>query len=191
MSPFLLKGEGWIAFLVLAGFFAFFDFVFPLITQSKKHGYLAKVDAQEKLEREAYPHTLMGVFSSWGGREPMMLIAGLGLVAVFAYGLGTQNAKSKVEYFLLDGKTDDVVLAIYGDVYVSSKFDRKSRSLIGGVTVQKLGDGRAINLQSTKIGPLIPAVVLETTEKTSAPSSRSEAQPSIPPELSRQAAPVQ
>lgn len=195
LSPFLLQGEGWIALLVLVGFFAFFDFVFPLITQSNKHGYLAKVDAQEKLEREAYPHTLMGVFSSWGGRIPIMLIAGLGLAAVFAFGLGTQNAKSKVEYFLLDGKTDDVILAIYGDVYVSSKFDSKSRSLKGGLTVQKLADGKAITLQFTKIGPLKApppsASYAGMPEKTAAPLSRGDAQRIIPPDLSRQAAPVQ
>nr|WP_319565747.1 hypothetical protein [uncultured Rhodoferax sp.] len=194
LSPFLLKGEGWIAFLVLVGLFGFFDFVFPLITQLKKNGYLAKVDAQVKLERDAYPHTLMGVLSRWGGRAPILLIAGLGLVAVFAYGLGTQNARSKIEHFLLDGKTDEVILAIYGDVYVSSKFDSKSQSLIGGITVQKLGDGKSITMQQAKIGPLKTPKSsvghMGTSEKTTVPPSRSDAQPFIAPELSRQAAPA-
>jgi hypothetical protein len=159
LNPSLLHGESWVTLFALVAFFAILELVFPLLTQRNTQGYAAKLDAQEEIERQVHSQTLIGLLSEQTATQAFKGLVTILTMVAFAYNLGSQNAKHKSQYFLLDGKSDEVVLAIYGDVLVSSKFDKESRALVGDLALQKLSDGKTIDLQPVEIGPLTPATL--------------------------------
>lgn len=157
MYPFLKDWRGWISLVSVSAVYGFFEFVFPLITQRAFNTYEAKLEAQQKIESGAQPHSLMSFFHNVVGKGGIILLLLVMLTIMLSYNLGLQNAREQETFFVLEDAPDSAVLHIDGEVLVAGSFDQQTKMLKGSFIVRKLSDGKPWLLRQEKIGPLVSA----------------------------------
>ena len=136
------------------GFFAFMDFVWPLITQRGRGSYREKLEAADRIDRDT--KTLFDRIASVYGTRVLVFLLVVGTLAAFSYYRGLYAAEQKVEYLVLgtaDGR-EAVVLRQYHDRMICAPFDREMQQLEAGFFV--LEADSVLLLIAEEVGPLIP-----------------------------------
>ncbi len=90
--------------------------------------------------------------SNFGGAA-MRFVATFTSLIVLASDAGFYHAKDKVSFFVHGSEHDCVLLRIYGDMAVSSKYDSSQHKLVGCMVLQKISDS-PLFLTKEDIGPL-------------------------------------
>ncbi|HET8761742.1 MAG TPA: hypothetical protein VFN94_11770 [Nitrospiria bacterium] len=131
----------------------FLEFILPLIVQRGTRGYLAKLDAQNKSERERI--TVMDVVASKLGRDNFLHLALIFSISFLAYFAGGYNAKVQREFIVLPGSNELVVLKTYNASFLAAKFDRPSKSVWAEYTLVP-ADTQVGRFSFERVGPLQP-----------------------------------
>lgn len=141
----------WIAVLMVLVGILFFQCVFPLITQRKTKGYLNKLEAQDKVDRE-FPSMLepMVEFIGVGALKMVLIIA---FIIFFAYGAGKASAIKQQEFLVIHGNPDKVVLRIYGDNLVVAQISENPKKVLRVYSIIKSTETGVV-LSKEKVGPL-------------------------------------
>jgi hypothetical protein len=147
-------------FLLL--FFWFFEFVFPLITQRAKRGYLTKLAAQEEVERKV--ETLIDLLLRRVGRPQALVIVTLGLLLVFAHAAGRGQARRQRDFLVPASEPSYVVLRQYGDRFILGKVQEGGATVGREFRILVPAGEQASSSESfllKRIGPLTPLQVSE------------------------------
>lgn len=149
--------DGWKAWAILAaivGFFAFFEFVFPLIVHRKVSGYENKLLAHEEIERNARQYSLVYQAQGLIGRGFFLLIAAALFFVTLSSLAGVKSAKNQTEYYTLKDRPGYVVAAMEDAVVILAGYDEKTLALTGIYQVERMSDSRAWTFQKQYIGKL-------------------------------------
>jgi len=140
--------------LFIGGLFAFFDFVWPLLTQRGKKTYREKLEAMDEIDRNT--KTLFDRAISLLGVGRLILLVLVGILAAFAYCYGVYFAQHKVDYltFQMDHGGEAVVLREYHDRLICAPFDRDARCIEEGFFVLKTTFNSPLLLTLEEVGPL-------------------------------------
>lgn len=142
-----------ILFFSILIIFIFFEFIFPLITQRKSDNtYAEKLIAQEEIEIYFQKNTLVSEIDKRFGRWFVTSLLYVLLALGYSYAVGYNKAESK-EYFYVTDK-DTVILAIYNDLLITSKYDRKTKTLNGISNLTKIDQTKNIEISKEKTGKL-------------------------------------
>ena len=137
---------GFITFIIVS------LFAWPLLIQRGENGYENKIkkQIQEKSETEDIYGTFFDLFDRATKITFFIILA----MMIFAYGDGRRSAIEQEEYNLVEGKTNTILLHIYGDIFVLTSFDPKTHQLSGLVKLSKISDEKGIEVRRTFIGRL-------------------------------------
>lgn len=152
LSP-IPKFEWVIAFVVI--FFAFFEFVFPLISFRKVEGYSAKLEAQERNESN-YPVVHEKLLSTFSVSSKILIW--LSLVLICAANLrGSGKAQTQLKFLVLVEEPNFVVLRKYGDYFILGRIDRSSKTVYPEFKFLEFKGADALKIPSFRwenVGPL-------------------------------------
>ena len=153
--PFWRHWEVWAVCFGVFLFVAFFEFVWPLITQRVKGSYAEKLVSQELLEQHVRRRSLLGILlNSKYGRWVVITSAGVYVAITIAVGAGFRRAESRRVFHVPDGVSDTAIVAIYDDTVISARFDPDSRELTGSLEIVELADKSPLAIHAEIIGPL-------------------------------------
>ena len=140
--------------LFMGGLFAFFDFVWPLLTQRRKKTYREKLEAADEIDRNT--KTLFDRALPLLGARTFVLLLLVGVLSAFAYLDGLYSAQHKVSYlvFQTDDGVEAVVLREYHDRLICAPFDRNTRCFGDGFFVLETASNAMLLLTPEEIGPL-------------------------------------
>lgn len=144
--------SSWLVLLMFLLIYAFLEFARPAFTR-KGETYIQKLQAHEDFENEAAADFYSNIFAFKLGYWPPTILYYIFIILYCSYGLGRQNAEIQREFFVCK-YNDQAILCIYGDLIVSSEFDRGQKKLIGPLTITKLDKTSEIVLAKESIGPL-------------------------------------
>lgn len=142
----------WDWILIVLGAGVFFLFIWPLITQRKIKGYVAKTEAQIKIET-GQPTVINNIMRSPAGEIVFLFVMFL-LALQMAQGVGQANAFKQINYLVTSTKPEMAVVKIYGDNLICFPFDRKTKTIQENFTVYNLLNKGEISLRLEAIGPL-------------------------------------
>lgn len=157
LFPYLATGFSWWWLVGPIVVFTIVLFVWPLFTQRGVQGYENKLVAQARLEDGA--QDIYGTILDRFDRAAQITFFFILAMMVFAYGDGRRSAIEQVEYNLVEGETNMVLLRIYGDIAVLAAFDPKDHQLNGLVRVAKIPDGKGVEIRSAAVGRLKKALI--------------------------------
>lgn len=146
--------EAWLLFLGLTGLIAFFELVWPLITQKRVKGYEQKIDAQEDVDIRYQQRTVIGYLHEKLGHEYFQVIYAALILLVLAHLLGGNSARTKETFFVLADAPGYVVVSMDDNMAVLAGFDTETLTLNGLFKVQRFADDRTWSLREEKIGRL-------------------------------------
>lgn len=158
----------WILAAIILGFYAFFSFIFPLITQRKIAGYENKLLGQEKIEHDAGGHSLNAYMARAMSERELFVGAMCILLVYFSYLVGVGAAVRKEDFLVLDDRPGFVVAALDEELLVLAGYDTVTRKLTGNYQVERLAENRPWMLKSMHIGKLA------SREKTPAQPQRTQ-----------------
>lgn len=136
-------------FLVLL---IFTQFVTPLIAQRKIPGYISKLEAQDRIERET--PVLLDYFIKRVGITIVFLGILIALFLSTMFFVGYNTAMRQTDFLVPSTHEDLVVLRIYGDNLICAPFDIKTREVDKTFLVIKLDDEPRPQLRLVRLGPL-------------------------------------
>lgn len=146
--------QAWAFLAGIVGFFAFFEFVFPLIVHRNISNFEDKLIAQEDVEKNAKKHSLHSRISSVIGEDMLRLAVVISVLILLAYLVGLRNAKNQTEFYMLTDRPGQIVAIIEDDVIVLAAFDEKTSKLSGQYQVERLSDSHPWIFEKRKIGRL-------------------------------------
>ena len=149
----LPTSQWWLLFGLFVAPLVFFEFVFPLITQRKTKGYIAKLEAQDKIENDH--DTLLDMTAKSIGRDKFLIILFFFLLSVIAFFSGGFDAKSKHSFVVIKSDQELVSLKTRGDFFLAASFDRKEKIVNAEYTLIPISP-QAGQIKYEKIGPLVP-----------------------------------
>jgi|SRR5579862_5826810 len=92
---------------------------------------------------------------NWLTSGPTFLMAILLFVGIsISRDLGSFEASRQVEFYVVPGSPETVVLGMYGDTIVSAHFERNTKTVRKDFVIVKLSANPALNLRLEQIGPL-------------------------------------
>ena len=140
--------------LFMGGLFAFFDFVWPLLTQRGKKTYKDKLEAVDEIDRNT--KTLFDRAIPLLGARTFLLLLLVVVLSAFAYFDGLYSAQHKVGYlvFQMDNGGETVVLREYHDRLICAPFDRDARCLEKGFFILETACNSPLLLTLEEVGPL-------------------------------------
>ena len=140
--------------LVMLGM-TFFHYVFPLITQRKTRGYLAKLTAQDELEnRQVSVSPIVRSAVQAVGPLGFVLLACTALAGYVAFSLGQAKAERSEWFYCCSDTTNTVLVRAYGSSLVGVRFDPTTRRLTGQLVLGTRGEGQWQTLTWKRVGPL-------------------------------------
>jgi hypothetical protein len=142
--------------LVLALFFvplAFFEFIFPLITQRNISGYLNKLDAQNRIELEH--DTLMDLVAMAVGRKIFLFSGFLLMVSFVSYFTGGYEAKTQRDFMVISEQPERVVLKRNSGYFVVARFEREKKSISKDFALVST-EQELFQFNYERVGPLLP-----------------------------------
>jgi hypothetical protein len=153
--------------LIGVGFFVLFIsimFLMPLYTQRKIHGYINKLEAQDRITRET--PMLLDYFVKSNTGATIFVIIIFVILFLGAMFLGGYNmAKGQTDFLVPSTHQDSVVLRIYGDNLICAPLNIETKEVEKTFFVIKLDDEPRPQLNLVKLGPL-------TSPKIWAPKSQ-------------------
>lgn len=151
-------------FLFAVGIFlvplAFFEFIFPLLTQRGVKGYLSKLEAQNQTELQH--ETIMDVVAKSIGRRVFLFSALLFALSFTAYFAGGYEAKTQLDFMVIGEQPEKVVLKRNGAYSVTAQFDREKKSISRNFAL--ISSEQEFRFRYERVGPLSPEA-LEHTSK--------------------------
>jgi hypothetical protein len=142
--------------LLIAGFFVLMIaimFVVPLYTQRKIHGYINKLEAQDRTTRET-PMLLDHLVKSNTGAIIFVVII---FVILFLGGMflnGYNMARGQTDFLVPSTHQDSIVLRIYGNNLICAPLNGKTKEVEKSFFIIKLDDEPRPQLNLMKLGPL-------------------------------------
>lgn len=130
---------------------AFFEFIFPVLTQRNITGYLNKLEAQNKIELEH--DSLMDMAAKAVGRRAFLFSALLFALSFLAYFAGGYEAKTLRDFMVIAEQPEKVVLKRNSDYFVVAQFDRAKKSISREFT---LFQQQPFRFNYERVGPLSP-----------------------------------
>lgn len=167
----LIEWKRWIALLIFCLIIAFFQLIFPLITQRKIKGYVNKLAAQ--LEADKRNVNFPSLLANWLGLNPVTLL----LLFIFGYfaasTAGLAEAVKKTDFLVTRTNPEIVVLRIYDDLAIGASFNRKTKKLEDKFTFIPIKQDSEIVFELASVGPLTRPNKFDvnvTSKETSIPS---------------------
>ena len=148
-------GRSW-PFLLVFFLMGIPEFILPLFSQRDKKTYSEKIDADWDSEwrlREA-KNTLSWRLLKLVGHKNIMLVINIFIVAQLVQTAGELIASRQNRFFTLPNVAEKVVLRIYIDKLICTDFDRKTKAVLGGISILKLEDSSVKGLRVEMLGPL-------------------------------------
>ncbi len=131
----------------------FIEFILPCFAQRNVKGYLAKLEAQKKIDLEHDSFTdLIAKKMSKGSALSILLVFILSFVSYFS---GGYNAKGQTDFIVLTGEKESVVLKMYNSYFIAASFKRESKSVSAEYKLIPVDENLSI-FKFEKIGPLQP-----------------------------------
>lgn len=164
--------KAWTFLLIIVIFFAFFEFVFPLLSQKKIKGYENKLKEQEKIEVEFHKSTPSEHLSKAFGEIFLFLVAlSIGMISL-AYLSGLREAKTREEYFVAANHPDYVIANLSDTMALFVKYDPKTRTLKNEYLIVTIG--QSLQVHKEHIGRLLPSPISKNVTNTENPKGESE-----------------
>lgn len=143
--------------------FVLAQFVAPLITQRHVRGYVNKLEAQDRLEKES------PVLLDYLIRRAGITAVSFGLLLVLflctMFFVGYNAAERQTDFLVPSTHQNWVVLRIYGDNLICAPFDLKAKEVEKTFSIIKLGDEPRPQLRLVKLGPLVsPKIWMPKTQ---------------------------
>jgi hypothetical protein len=157
-----------ITYIVVCFFFAFFDFIFPLITQRDKKTYAEKLRAQE--ETESHFRSLPQEVAIRYGRETATMVMLLAIGYVVSSNAGLAEAMRQKDFLFTNTQPQFVVIRIYSDRLICAQYDDMKNEILQKFSVIKLGENTPI-LSLKSVGPLHPAATATPRTPTPIPTA--------------------
>jgi hypothetical protein len=131
----------------------FSEFMLPLITKRKIHGYRQKLIEQDKSDSKPLlnlPDFLSKHFST-------ILVIAVSLMILFSIaGMeGERVATTKEDFLIPSSHPQSIILKTYRDYLICAELNINTRSIKPGFFFIKLGDDPNLKLISHKLGPLV------------------------------------
>lgn len=138
---------------IILGLMLFFDFILPAFAFRDKKSYVDRI--QNIHDRNLRYDSVLDKIAARIGISWIMV----GLLIIFALSLsyynGVGNARRQLEYLVLVGNTDEIILRQYNDTIVSAPIDRTAKQIFRIYTVQKISTAKYISFRPENIGPLV------------------------------------
>ncbi len=150
---------------ILFGLMVFFDFILPALAFRDKRSYAERI--QHRHEEDLRYDTVLDNISRYYGVSWIMVVLVTIFLLTISYSAGLGTARRQVEYLLVIGSDDEVVLRQYGDTVVSAPINRITKQVIRTYTIRKISSENNISFKPEEIGPL----TLEKELKGSKPTS--------------------
>jgi hypothetical protein len=143
-----------ITYLVVCLIFAFFDFIFPLITQRGMKTYTEKLHAQEEIESQF--KSLPQEVSIKYGRDTALLVMLLIMGYLISSNAGLAEAMRQKSFLFTNTQPQLVVLRIYSNRLICAQYDDVNNEILQQFSIIELGENTpALSLRS--VGPIHPA----------------------------------
>ena len=137
--------------LPVAGIVIFLEFGFPLLTQSKTHGYIKKLEAQKELD---FKHDdILDKFIKKYGPMLFSIFFVFYILSMATYFAGGIKARFQTEHLVSINSPNIVYLRKYGQYLIGSKFDRNKKMLLNELVVEVIGTQK-VKLEN--LGQLVP-----------------------------------
>lgn len=137
---------------ILSAYWAFFDFIWPLMTQRKIHGYRNKLAEQYKIDTQPL-FTLPDFLRRYKTSIVTIAIALMLLFLIASYE-GKRAAAIKEDFLIPSSYPQSIVLKIYRDYLICAPLNSDNTSIKTEYFFIKLGDDTNLKLSSHKLGPL-------------------------------------
>lgn len=144
--------------LIVLFFLAFFTFVFPLITQRKVKGYMAKIEAQSKFEKEFRQEHGGGIYTSIErrfGLNSLLVIFFLVIGILTSRSIGLAEAVNQKAFPVINSSPDLIVVRIYNDLMICTSIDESSKKISEDFIILKISDNPNLFFHVENIGPVI------------------------------------
>ncbi len=155
------RQHAWVSFIVILGFFVFFELIFPLITQKSIKGYEQKLLAQEAIEANVQKFTLLDKVAETFGEHSIRLAAFGLILLVLGNELGIKTAKEKTDFFVLTDTPGFVVVDMDDNTIILAEYDSKTLTLTGLYQVENFSDSAPRTFKLEHIGKLAAAPKLD------------------------------
>lgn len=145
----------WIPVISILAFYAFGEFIWPLITQRGIKGYEAKLAAQENLELKVI--TVTDLMAQKAGKSYLLIVLILFGLGWLAFNAGLDKARRQEEFLVARFMDKDMaVLRIYDTHLIAAAFDSKTKEVERTFHVIRLETKEtiAIEFRLRSIGPL-------------------------------------
>ena len=143
--------EHWLFLIVILLVVAFFDFVFPLITQ-RKGSYIEKLEAQDKIDLQVTD--IASLTSRYLGREYLTILLILFLGSLLARSAGEAEAVRQKEFLVTNSDPPLVILRIYSDNAIASTFNETTFTVNNEFSIINLSTSPNLIMKLREIGPL-------------------------------------
>lgn len=162
---FFTSSVDWKTFVLLSIFLIIFlpgyDFLFPLISQRKVKGYIAKLAAQDKQQNEYDAKqedelTMIPLIKAAAllGRKFFFGLFVFICALFLTYQLGEGEARTQIEFQVINTNPERVVLWIYNDYALCASFDRITKEVGLNFIIINVGEDPNIEYSLEEVGPL-------------------------------------
>lgn len=147
----LSYGIGWLLFFTLS-IIILFEFILPLIIHRKHKDYQSKLDAQDKLDKEA--DTLFNIIIQRINPRWILLLLAIFIMSVISESLGRYKAVKQEKFFVINTSMGPaVVLRIYNEKFICAPFIKETKELQGSFFIINMPTQSELVLTKENIGP--------------------------------------
>lgn len=137
----------------IAVIYLFVEFVFPLLAQRSISGYIAKMEAQRKVDL-AY-ESLLDLVVQRVGFSYFKLYAAIAVLSMLAYGAGGLQARLQTDFMVVPGTPASVGIKTYGTYLIAATWDRSTKMLSREFRLIPM-DEQLGTVRFDRVGPLEP-----------------------------------
>ena len=152
---FLFKNlwKEWLPYAIGTLIFLVIEFGWPLLTIRGKKTYTQKFVESQDHELPGFFKSLPGRFFRNVGVRGFWIIWGLIMFYSLTYKAGQSAAMRKEDFFLFGDKMEYAVVAIYDDVLILAKFDRRAKEIYRKYMIIKISENPITLTLKKRIGP--------------------------------------
>jgi len=130
----------------------FSELILPVITQRNQRGYLSKLEAQDKLDREI--DTLIDIITRHINPKWILLFAFVLDLSVFSELLGKHIALTQEKFYVINTpELTAVVLRIYNEKLICAPFIKETKELQNTFFIINMATQQKLILTKEKVGP--------------------------------------
>jgi hypothetical protein len=148
----------WLLYAIMLLVVAFFQFVFPLLSQKGKN-YVEKLSAQEETEKQ-FPDAFVLMRNKFGNSSLIIFLVFILGISI-AENVGKSSATNQKDFLVTNTTPEMVVLRVYGDNFICAPFNRATGKTETKFTLLKSSGDANLDLNLETIGPLQPLKTVE------------------------------